>query len=89
MYLLLFPVANIFAEVCVCYLTENFFYMTEKSGERKTRPTSCNMLLAFSDILSNSSIQQMPLSLKTSAPLSRTYKITSSISTSHIKAHIF
>jgi hypothetical protein len=37
------------------------------------QPTSCNMLLAFSDILSNSSMQQMPLSLKTNAPLSRTY----------------
>lgn len=38
-------------------------------------PTSCNMLLALSDILSNSSMQQMPLSLRTKAPLSSTYKI--------------
>lgn len=30
------------------------------------------MLRAFSDILSNSSIQQTPLSLSTSAPLSKT-----------------
>lgn len=35
------------------------------------------MLLALSDILSNSSIQQIPLSLRTKAPLSRTYKVIS------------
>lgn len=44
--------------------------------EKELKRTSCNIVLAFSDILSNSSMQQIPLSLKTSAPLSKTCKIT-------------
>ena len=58
--------------------------MAKRSGsfavlEKDIKQTSCNIVLAFSDILSNSSIQQIPLSLKTSAPLSRTCNITTSI----------
>jgi hypothetical protein len=41
------------------------------------RPTSCSMARAPSLILSNSSMQQMPLSLSTSAPLSSTSSLVS------------
>lgn len=43
-------------------------------GKEANITTSCNMLLAFSDILSNSSMQHIPLSLKTKAPLSKTLR---------------
>jgi len=38
---------------------------------------SCNIVLALSSILSNSSIQQIPISLKTNAPDSRTISLVS------------